>query len=360
MVKGKQMTTSAQDSNLYQLLLSHYGDQAIVERQFVRLEVPVSTLKPAGQEVSRLELAQALNMLLFEQLLQQVASGRDYVDDAERDGVKICFDHGAVRTVRRGRDSGFPDGETLFTKVLLPLGYQQSGTYPLARIKMTGRVYTHVDDAENIAQFFVSELHPEQFSPQFQQTVEAVLASSRSPLSDEVLALLAQLEAQGKLALDQAKRLLPAMLACFARHHDLPTVAQYETLKAESAEMAWISTEGNAFNHATDRVGDVVATAERQRQLGRPIKDQVEVSRNGRVRQTAFRAVKVDYQMQGDDGQPVAMTVPGSFYEFISRDHYLDEAGQRKLDLSFDSGNAQGIFKMTAAVPAGDEAGSVC
>ncbi len=354
------MTSSPQDSNLYQLLLSHYGDSDIVRHQFVRLEVPASTLRPAGQDVSRLELAQALNMLLFEQLLQQVSTGRDYVADAEREGVKICFDHGAVRTVRLGRDTGFPDGEALFTRVLLPLGYEQTGTYPLARIKMTGRVYTHADDAENIAQFFVSELHPEQFSPQFQQTVDAVLASSRNPLSDEVQALLTTLSAQGSLPLADAKRLLPAMLSCFARHHELPTVAQYETLKAESAEMAWISTEGNAFNHATDRVADVVATAERQRQLGRPIKDLVEVSRNGRVRQTALRAVKVDYQLQGDDGQPVAVTVPGSFYEFITRDYYVDEAGQKKLDLSFDSGNAQGIFKMTEAGAPAAESASAC
>lgn len=360
------MTTALQDSNLFQLLLSHYGDAALVRHQFTRLEVPASTVRAAGQEVSRLELAQALNMLLFEQLLQQVSTGRDYVADAEREGVKICFDHGAVRTVRLGRETGFPDGEALFTRVLLPLGYVQTGTYPLARIKMTGRVYTHADDAEQIAQFFVSELHPEQFSPVFLQTVEAVLASSRNPLTPDVLALLATLSERGSLPLADAQRLLPALLKCFARHHDLPTLAQYETLKAESAEMAWIATEGNAFNHATDRVSDVVATAERQRQLGRPIKDVVEVSRNGRVRQTAFRAVKVEYALQGEDGQPVPVSVPGSFYEFISRDHYVDEAGQQKLDLTFDSGNAQGIFKMTEAgvaatgANAAAESASVC
>jgi hypothetical protein len=39
--------------------------------------------------------------------------------------------------------------------------------------------------------------------------------------------------------------------------------------------------------------------------------------------------------------------VPGSFYEFITRDRYNDNAGNNKLDLRFDSSNAQGIFKMT-------------
>ncbi len=72
------------------------------------------------------------------------------------------------------------------------------------------------------------------------------------------------------------------------------------------------------------------------------MKDKVEVSASGRVRQTAFRADPVTRTLRGDDGD-VTLTVPGSFYEFISRDR-LNGAG---LDLGFDSANAQGIFKMT-------------
>jgi hypothetical protein len=42
--------------------------------------------------------------------------------------------------------------------------------------------------------------------------------------------------------------------------------------------------------------------------------------------------------------------VPGSFYEFIQRERLRDlVTGVPRLDLAFDSGNAQGIFKMTAA-----------
>jgi hypothetical protein len=40
----------------------------------------------------------------------------------------------------------------------------------------------------------------------------------------------------------------------------------------------------------------------------------------------------------------VRRLVPGSFYEFITREP-LPNGG---LDLRFDSANAQGIFKMTA------------
>lgn len=356
------MSTPIRDSNLHLLLTSACQNDEEVSQLFALLEVPASTLRPAAITVTRLELAQALNMLLFAKLLQEVPAGRDYVADAATSGTKICFDHGAVRTVLRGQASAFPDGEALFTRLLLPLGYQVAGLYPLPRINMTGHVYAHIDDPENIAQFFVSELHPEKFSAGFQAIVDTLLASSRDPLSADLVALLDQLATDGSLPITAARRLLPAMLGCFARHHDLPTLAQYEALRDESAEMAWISTEGNVFNHATDRVADVNATADHQRQLGRPIKDTVEVSRNGRVRQTAFRAGKVSYQLKDADGALVELSVPGSFYEFISRDTYIDEAGVRKLDLSFDSGNAQGIFKMTAGAtaPATASGDNVC
>ena len=124
----------------------------------------------------------------------------------------------------------------------------------------------------------------------------------------------------------------------------MPFEADYATLRRYSAEAAWIATEGNAFNHGTDRVSDVMVLAEVQRALGRPMKDEVEVSASGRVRQTAFRAGLVERTFRKADGSLFTMMVPGSFYEFISRD--IDPA-TGEPDLRFDSSNAQGIFKMT-------------
>jgi hypothetical protein len=137
---------------------------------------------------------------------------------------------------------------------------------------------------------------------------------------------------------------------CFGRQHGEVRLADYETLLAESAEMAWIATEGNVFNHATDRVADVQRLSEQLKREGYSIKPNVEISKNGRVRQTALRAAQVKRQFV-HDGHFVVREVPGSFYEFISRDRVSEEEGAA-LDLSFDSGNATGIFKMTAAAEA--------
>lgn len=314
-------------------------------------QTAVVALPPATDPglVTRAQIAQAMNLVLFHDLIQRVPAAQAYVEeDVVAAGRRTVFDHGAIRTVRWASGQ-LPQGERAFTRIFEPLGYRLEGVYPLPRLRMTGRAWCHEDEPEGIAQFFVSELHPEQFSEDFQATVTRVLASSRDPLSPLHVADLAMLAVDRTLPLANAVRLVPALVRCFGRQHEVFALADYEALRAESAEMAWIATEGNAFNHATDRVDDVVAVAEAQRRRGRPIKDTVEVSASGRVRQTAFRAVDVRREFLDGD-ERVVRQVPGSFYEFISRDPLpgVRSTDRRRLDLAFDSGNATGIFAMTA------------
>jgi hypothetical protein len=215
---------------------------------------------------------------------------------------------------------------------------------------MTGRSHAQAEFPEELAQFFVSELHPERFSEEFQAAVRRVTGKSRDPLTDEARELLGELSGARALSVEKAVRLLPLLAAVFERQHEEAALADYEILLAESPEMAWIATEGNAFNHATDRVADVDALAAEQKRLGRGMKATVETSQSGRVRQTAFLAARVQRRFRTADGF-VEKEVNGSFYEFITRLPLPEEDG--KLDLSFDSSNAQAIFKMTATAGVG-------
>lgn len=314
------------------------------------VDVHPSILAERADAVPRAVLAQALNLLLFIDLLERVPSGRAYVEQVRSEGRRVRFDHGALRTVALSGMGDLPSGDASFARILEPLGYRVTGVYPLARLGMTGRGYTQIDRPEDLPQFFVSELHPERFSQPFQEAVRRVTGNSRDPLDAASLDLLGQLTSAGELPQHAAARLLPVLRRCFGRHHEMTHLADYESLLSESAEMAWISTEGNAFNHVTDRVADIAALVDEQRALGRPMKDQIEVSRSGRVRQTAFKADPVERQFVGPTGMAVTRSVPGSFYEFIQRDMVREPNGQERLDLAFDAGNAQGIFKMTAAV----------
>lgn len=301
-------------------------------------------LVPAGESVPRVVVAQALGVVLLDGLVQRVPSAAEYVAERLAGGGTVFLDHGAVRTVTGVECGALPAGQDALARVLAPLGYAHRETYPLTRLRMTGRSWCHLDLPADVLQYFVSELHADQFSPAFQEAAGRVLATSADPVTDEANADLDRLADEGALPLDRAVALLPVLEACFDRQHGDPAEVDYEALLAESAEMAWIATEGTAFNHATDRVDDVVAVAEAERAAGRPIKDEVEVSATGRILQTAHRAAVVERSFVGPDGSPVRRSVPGSFYEFITRQPMPDGSGP---DLAFDAGNAQQIFAMT-------------
>ena len=313
------------------------------------LEIPPALLEESGPDISRAAIAQALNMLLFEDLLERVPAAKTYASDCGLESRKIMHDHGAVRTVALEGMGGLPAGQEAITRILRPLGYALNGVYPLERLKMTGRSHAQVEFPEEIAQFFLSELHPERFSPEFQAAVKNVTGTSIDPLSPHAVSLLDELDEHRALSVEKASTLLPLLVRCFARQHREATLGDYETLLKESPEMAWIATEGNAFNHATDRVADVDQLAEEQKALGQPMKPTVETSQSGRVRQTAFLAARVKRWFRTANGDPIEREVPGSFYEFITRLPLPEEKdGKHALDLSFDSSNAQAIFTMTA------------
>lgn len=299
------------------------------------------------RDVSGVAFAAALNLALFDRLLAQVPTGAAFVADQRARGQRIAFDHGAIRTVRfaTGPTGDLPPGEGALTRILKPLGYRLGAVYALPKLKMTGRAWVHRDLPEALPQFFVSELHVDRFDTAVEAVARRVFGTSRDPLDGAARAVLRRLGDGQTVSMEAAVAVLPTIVGAFDRQHDAPTLSDYEALLAQSAEAAWIATEGNAFNHATSRVDDIAAEADRQRGRGLSIKDRIEVSQTGRVRQTAFRADPVIRCFRDGDGI-VERSVPGSFYEIIARD--VDpETGC--LDLSFDSGNATGIFQMTKA-----------
>ena len=303
-----------------------------------------------GETVSRGAIAQALNLLLLADLIDRTPTAAAYVRDLENMGETLVFDHGALRTIELDRMGTLPAGRRAISRILEPLGYAESAVYPLDRLGMTGFSYTHLDYPETLPQFFVSELHPTRFSLEFQVAMARITQDSEDPLDTVSRDLLRRLKVNGNLPMADAISLLPALVASFDRQHCDPRWSDYETLLAESTEAAWIATEGNSFNHATHRVSDLRKTVAEQRLRGRPMKPEIEISRTGRIHQTAYKADPVERRFISRNGRTVTHTVPGSFFEFIQRATLSDDAaGRYRLDLGFDSSNAQAIFKMTAA-----------
>lgn len=308
------------------------------------LHIAPALLAERGPTVTRAAFAMAMTVSLFDNLLRRVPSGAAYVADMLAQGRRISFDHGALRTIRLpdGPTGALPGGEDAFARIFVPLGYRMATIYPLDRLKMTGRAYTHAD-------------HPTPSRNSSCPNCMSIASMPTLPTPQSVCSALRAIRSMhrrwrcwtilrraGPCRSPTPWRRCPTILSAFDRQHDAPDFADYQLLLSRSNEAAWIATEGNAFNHATDRVADVAALADRLRADDHPIKDRLEISATGRVRQTALRADSVERRFA--DGQLRA--VPGSFFEFISRD--IDPAtGQ--LDLAFDTGNATGIFAMTRA-----------
>lgn len=316
------------------------------DHALARLRLPEGLDVELAAAVPRRTVALALHVALFAELLTRVPSGAAYVEAQRAAGRRIVLDHGALRTVRlpSGDTGALPAGEGAIARVLEPLGYRRVGDYPLPGLRMAGYAYAQQDAPEDLPQFFVSALDVAALPPPAQAVAERVFGASTDPLDAEAQALLAALAARGVASLAQALAGLRGLLAAFGRCHPLPTLADYQALREVSVEAAWIATEGQVLNHVTDRVEDVEQTAAAERAAGRAVKERIEVSRAGSVRQTALLADPV--QRTFADGR--SLTVPGSFFEFISRDRIATGDGGWRLDLRFDSRNAQGIFKMTA------------
>ncbi|NBB10846.1 DUF1338 domain-containing protein [Pseudomonas sp. SLFW] len=332
---------------LFSLVASTVGQPAAnwLER---RVDVPqaLHDFSWSDEGVHRVWLAEALNLCLFHKLVQAVPDGLRYVDEQFESGRKVVFDHGAIRTVDWAQNGELPRGRQAFSRLLEPLGFTDVRTYPLTKLNMTGWGYRQMDLPEDIAQFFVSELHPGRLSQAFQDAVSRVVSSSRDPLTPDDLSILQRLRTTRHCSLEEATRLLPGLYRAFGRQHGVVQEADYRQLLGESAEMAWISTEGNSFNHLTDRVDNLEATVEEQIRLERPMKDSIEVSTSGRVMQTAYKACTVSRELLNAEGVLKTHQVPGSFVEFIQR---KIDPENGNIDLNFDSSNAQGIFKMTAS-----------
>jgi hypothetical protein len=338
------------DTHLSQLIRLIAGDKA-ADDMLATLQIDRTFMMESAGAVSRGVFAMALNAVLFHELLTRVPTAAAYVADRRRQRERIMFDHGALRTIRFASTAGgaLPPGVESFARILQPLGYHVTGTYPLDHLHMTGHGFAHREFPETLPQIYVSELHVERFSTDFQAAAERVFGNTRDPLTTPSHAALAEFAEQGRCEMKLAAPSLREIAAAFGRWHETPSLADYRTLLAESAECAWIATEGWAFNHTSDRVADVAMTACAQRSLGRPMKTSIDTSASGTVRKTAFKADPVRRTFRTEDGSDVEMTVPGSFYEFISRDVITGSDGKKRLDLRFDHLNSRADLKMTAA-----------
>ena len=117
------------DSNLQQILNRLIGSEKTLMLSNV-LVVDEKLNRESEAKASRAVVAQALNMLLFTDLVERVPAAKQYVDHCLAHDRTVMHDHGAVRTIAMKGLGSLPAGEGAIKRILQPLGYSLKGLYP--------------------------------------------------------------------------------------------------------------------------------------------------------------------------------------------------------------------------------------
>lgn len=253
---------------------------------------------------------------------------------------EIENDHIAFRTM------GVPNlGLASFEKIFTHYGYEKRDEFNFIEKKLTAFWYSPpAGENQNLPRIFVSELRVDELSEEARRIIRTY---TDTITSDPVNAL--DLDDAG--AVD---RFL---------HQPLwrtPTLADYQTLLAESEYAAWVIYNRYYLNHFTISVHNlkpgyntidafVAFLADRGFRLN-SAGGTIKVSPDGGLRQASTVAQMIDAEFAGGD----VFRIAGSYVEFAERrvlpefQHVpADQVGRQHRREGFETGNADKIFEST-------------
>jgi len=248
-------------------------------------------------------------------------------------------DHIAFRTM------GVPNlGLASFEKIFMHYGYEKRDRYDFAGKKLTAYWYSPPISQENLPRIFASELRVHDLSPEVQHIIRKYTDTVTSDPVDN-------------LDLNDADA-VDAFL-----HRPLwqtPTVADYQTLLAESEYAAWVIYNRYYLNHFTvsvhnlkpgyNTIDEFVAFLEHRGFRLNSSGGVIKVSPDGGLRQASTVAQMIDAEFS--DGE--TLRIAGSYVEFAERRVLpefarisANQLGRQHRREGFEAGNADKIFEST-------------
>lgn len=281
---------------------------------------------------------------LMRRYSERVSDVQRIIDAMLAEGIissadEIENDHIAFRTM------GVPHlGLASFEKIFQHYGYQKRDSYDFAGKKLSAYWYAPPADGRNLPRIFASELRVHELSEQAQQIIHRY---TDTVTSDPVDAL----DLNDGAAVD---RFLHQSL------WPLPTLADYQTLLAESEYAAWVIYNRYYLNHFTisvhnlkpgyNTIDEFVTFLEQQGIRLNSAGGVIKVSPDGGLRQASTVAQMTDAEFA--DGQ--TFRIAGSYVEFAERrilpeftDLPADQIGRAQRRDGFEAANADKIFEST-------------
>ncbi|MEI5997058.1 DUF1338 family protein [Paraburkholderia bengalensis] len=242
--------------NIERLLVYAIGPVK-AERALQTIDFPSFLNDWESGSITRSELAMALQVVLFDDLLMDSIEGRSALLELVKKGKRIFLHHSCLHTVRARLNGALPLRETAITRIIGSLGYRFEGTAELDGMGVMKQMYSHADQPEALPGFLIGELLPDRFSSAFQRVVTRVVASSADPITPLCVQHLCELEREGVLPLGIAEHVLLLIVGAFRRRHQIASDRDYGLLALESVEMEFVARTGNAVSSFVGSVTEV-------------------------------------------------------------------------------------------------------
>ena len=283
---------------------------------------------------------------LMRRYSERVPNVQNVVDAMIGEGIiqsanEIENDHIAFRTM------GVPNlGLASFEKIFRHYGYEKRDEYNFTEKKLTAYWYAPPESYQ--PRIFASELRVDELSAEAQRIIHRY---TDTVTSDPVDAL----DLNDAEAVD---RFLHQPL------WQTPTLADYQTLLAESEYAAWVIYNRYYLNHFTisvhnlkpgyNTIDEFVAFLQRRGFRLNSAGGTIKVSPDGGLRQASTVAQLIDSEFAGGAGSPDVFRIAGSYVEFAERRvlpqfaHLpADQISRRHRREGFETGNADKIFEST-------------
>ena len=279
---------------------------------------------------------------------EKVPYVRQYEALMREHGVPFTNDHIAFRTLAHQNPS---TGIHSLARILDAVGYRAAGCYAFEDKHLAAIHFQHPNPG--FPKVFVSQLKTWELPEEAREIVARTVASHRQPLGDNVLAQLHRLNDEDDRTHD---RLLDDVAAWIEhRPWDPPRRGDVESIERTSQYAAWVLVHGYNVNHYTalinsqhaEAVDSIDKTVAQLREMGVPMKEQVEGEPGSRLRQSATQAAVIDVEIR--DGDSVT-TMPWTYayLELAERGDGMDPAtGSTTRFEGFLGPQATQLFEMT-------------
>lgn len=283
-------------------------------------------------------------------------------------GGTFTNDHIALRTLA----SQIPfTGIATLGRIFEALGWQAAGVYQFPDKALNAQHFEHPNPG--LPKIFISELQTWKLSAPLRETLARSVRTHRLPVSDETLALVANLNAVSDTTsnspsdassltppngIDEGRR--AALLERLVREFhelpwNLPERVDVEQAHRESQYAAWVLLHGYNVNHFTALINSqgvpalssIEATAAALAEAGVPMKAEIEGAPGSKLRQTATAAAVVPASV-ANKGLQAEMSWSYAYFELAERGEVIDvESGERRRFEGFLGPQATQLFEMT-------------